>query len=452
MLRDDVISPEYREMQKTLHEQSEEYGISSLMGGHLVQETIDHYKPDSVLDYGCGKGMLKLQFGDIVREYDPAIPGKDGEPEPADLVVCTDVLEHIEPDKLDAVLDHIRSLARKAAYLIISTREAKKTLPDGRNAHLIIETPEWWQERLKVYFDIKKWHPEPGGVLAVAVPYLTMGEVHGIGVMSDDERFEHCKINVAVTDKRVKITPAHDRVGILLCYGPSLEDTWQSAIQEFHVIGNADIVSVSGAHDYVIERGIVPKYHVECDPRKHKGDMVTLIDPRVEYLMASCCHPEVIEKFKDANLTLWHLDNGKATYRIGRELEPNAMLVGGGGSVGLRAINLLYMMGYRRFIIHGMDCSYRDDGTTHAGAHTGKKTQKIEVMCKGRRFVTAPVLLTYLKNFDGMRQHCGDPTVDPTKMEIILRGDGLLQHAVLTAGAGEAGQMPGEGMKHTEAA
>jgi hypothetical protein len=454
MPSDELISPEYREMQKTLHEAVEVYGVSSGKNTDFVQEFIDQHDAKSVLDYGCGKGLLKQKLGDIVREYDPGIPGKDGEPEPADVVVCMDVLEHIEPDKLDAVLDHIRSLARKAVYVKIATREALKTLPDGRNAHLIVETPEWWRERLSIYFDVKIWDSASDGTVChgALVPYLTMGEVHGIGVMTDEERFEHCRVNVAVTDKRVKIIPAHDRVCILLCYGPSLEDTWQSAIQEFHVIGNADIVSVSGAHDYVIERGIVPKYHVECDPRKHKGDMVTLIDPRVEYLMASCCHPDVIAKFKDANLTLWHLDNGKATYRIGRELEPNAMLVGGGGSVGLRAINLLYMMGYRRFIIHGMDCSYRDDGTTHAGAHTGKKTQKIEVMCKGRRFVTAPVLLTYLKNFDGMRQHCGDPTVDPTKMEIILRGDGLLQHAVLTAGAGEAGQMPGEGMKHTEAA
>jgi hypothetical protein len=62
----------------------------------------------------------------------------------ADLVVCTDVLEHVEPELLDTVLRHLRSLARKAVFVVIATRPSNKTLSDGRNAHLIVETAEWW--------------------------------------------------------------------------------------------------------------------------------------------------------------------------------------------------------------------------------------------------------------------------------------------------------------------
>ena len=34
--------------------------------------------------------------------------------------------------------------ADKFAFFAISTRPAKKTLPDGRNAHLTVQSPDWW--------------------------------------------------------------------------------------------------------------------------------------------------------------------------------------------------------------------------------------------------------------------------------------------------------------------
>jgi hypothetical protein len=103
-----------------------------------------------VLDYGCGKGNLG-----IGRKYDPAIPEYAKDPDPADLVVCTDVLEHIEPECLEDVLKHIQSKCRKKAFFVISTRPAKKILPDGRNAHLIIQPSGWWVSTLSRYFSIE---------------------------------------------------------------------------------------------------------------------------------------------------------------------------------------------------------------------------------------------------------------------------------------------------------
>ena len=35
--------------------------------------------------------------------------------------------------------------AKKFVFFAISTRAAKKTLPDGRNAHLTVQSPDWWQ-------------------------------------------------------------------------------------------------------------------------------------------------------------------------------------------------------------------------------------------------------------------------------------------------------------------
>src|SRR5262245_55345835 len=96
-----LITPEYIEQNRLLHERVPEYGMSGQRWGRYVERLITEEKFVSVLDYGCGKGTLaKVLVGYNVAEYDPAVPGKDGRPQPAELVVCTDVLEHIEPELL----------------------------------------------------------------------------------------------------------------------------------------------------------------------------------------------------------------------------------------------------------------------------------------------------------------------------------------------------------------
>ena len=147
-----LISPAYLESQRALHADPRGYGGKGSRWAETVAHVAAQHGCGSILDYGCGQGTLKRALsGSVftVREYDPAIAGKDGMPAFADLVVCTDVLEHIEPDKLDAVLSHLRGLARKALLLVVSIRPANKVLPDGRNAHLIIESREWWQARVE---------------------------------------------------------------------------------------------------------------------------------------------------------------------------------------------------------------------------------------------------------------------------------------------------------------
>jgi hypothetical protein len=75
-------------------------------------------------------------------------------PEPADLVVCRDVMEHVEGDCIDAVLVHIARLALRAAVFAIACHPAHQSLPDGRNTHCSIHPPEWWRERLQQHFEL----------------------------------------------------------------------------------------------------------------------------------------------------------------------------------------------------------------------------------------------------------------------------------------------------------
>lgn len=163
-----LISETYRELNKKLHEDVQGYGESSGKWATIVETLAHAAKTGIVLDYGAGKGKLAEACPSlVVREYDPAIPGKDALPLPAEMVVCTDVLEHIEPDYLGAVLDDLQRVTLNIGFFTVSTRLAKKTLADGRNAHLIVEQPEWWLPKIMQRFTLMQFNQLNGEFLVI---------------------------------------------------------------------------------------------------------------------------------------------------------------------------------------------------------------------------------------------------------------------------------------------
>lgn len=175
-----VISPAYLELQKEMHGRPEGYGDKGDRWAPAVADLVSRFGATSVLDYGCGAGALMRALRPLVgaavrlSEYDPAITGKDEWPSPADLIVVTDVLEHVEPDRLSFALYCIHTLARRATFAVVSTRTASRTMADGRNAHLIVQPEEWWLESLeeagfKVEPGPKSPHPKPSRELSVVL-------------------------------------------------------------------------------------------------------------------------------------------------------------------------------------------------------------------------------------------------------------------------------------------
>lgn len=169
-----TISAEYLEQQKQLHE-NPNYGVASLQFAPLVVDFADQIKAKSISDYGAGKcnllkKMHELGWSDFQYfPYDPAFP-EYGPPTKADLVCCIDVLEHIEPPYLEAVLNDLKNITIKAGLLTIHTGPAIKTLTDGRNAHLIQQPASWWLPRLCERFEIAHLQRVPNGFWVVVEP------------------------------------------------------------------------------------------------------------------------------------------------------------------------------------------------------------------------------------------------------------------------------------------
>lgn len=151
-----MITEEYRKLNEELHKRNEKYGTSGQKHADRVLRIAHALKEGEwILDYGAGKGTLADALPMIpFKNYDPAVPEWSSAPEPAAIVTCTDVLEHIEPELLTSVLDDLQRVTKKFLYLNVATRPAKKTLADGRNAHLIVEQHKFWLTHLLDRFDI----------------------------------------------------------------------------------------------------------------------------------------------------------------------------------------------------------------------------------------------------------------------------------------------------------
>lgn len=147
-----MLSEEYKSQLSTLHKKA--FGSNKELHPE-VKKLLDSNKIQSLLDFGCGKGLIsnaiKEQYPTIdLYSYDP-ITSPIELPNKVDMIFSSDVIEHIEPEYLDETLDMLFSTATKVQYHLIACNPAKKTLPDGRNAHLIIEKPSWWRDKLAKY-------------------------------------------------------------------------------------------------------------------------------------------------------------------------------------------------------------------------------------------------------------------------------------------------------------
>lgn len=152
-----LISDSYRIEQQKLH-QIPQYGVASLYFSPLIADVYKKGGCKSISDYGAGKKRLLegLAIAGVIPEnyfpYDPAFP-EYGPPKPADLVVCCDVLEHVETEFIENVLQDLSRLTLKLGLLTVHSGPAEKTLSDGRNAHLNQKPASWWFPKICQYFE-----------------------------------------------------------------------------------------------------------------------------------------------------------------------------------------------------------------------------------------------------------------------------------------------------------
>ncbi len=131
------------------------YGTSGENKAKWIVPYLQELKPfpQTVLDYGCGRcNLVKTLEVEYIWQYDPAIEEFAAKPKRKfDVIICTDVLEHIYEKDLTWILKDIRSFSHNV-FFTICTRIAAEILPDGSNAHKTIKSSAWWQKKIQRFF------------------------------------------------------------------------------------------------------------------------------------------------------------------------------------------------------------------------------------------------------------------------------------------------------------
>lgn len=128
----------------------------------------------TILDYGCGNGShwdkkvldgfkttLTEKIGCKLQSFYRYDPGKkEYNRKPSckfDMIICTDVLEHIPLTEIPSVLNEINSYLYDDGiiYMSINTKLSSNCFINGENMHITILEPKKWENIVKKHINKK---------------------------------------------------------------------------------------------------------------------------------------------------------------------------------------------------------------------------------------------------------------------------------------------------------
>ncbi|MFH1706134.1 MAG: class I SAM-dependent methyltransferase [Patescibacteria group bacterium] len=144
--------------------------------------TNELFKPESVLDVGCAYGFVVKRFQDLGVpatgvEYSPYAVSRavtqeiiEGDVRDLsrfkdnsfDLVIGTELLEHVPEDDLFKAVNEMRRVAKRFVFLLICTAGSEHIESRGGQgdpSHITMKTRQWWEsffKRLDIKRDLEK--------------------------------------------------------------------------------------------------------------------------------------------------------------------------------------------------------------------------------------------------------------------------------------------------------
>ncbi len=206
---------------------------------------------------------------------------------------------------------------------------------------------------------------------------------------------------------------SHDGTFVIVGSGPSLP-LFADAIRDEQANGRP-VCAVKGAHDFLCENEILPELFCSVEPRDRRENLKHA-NPYTTYLLASRVHPVVFDHLKDRKVVRWHSWSDQPECDVWRGV--GKFGIGGGTTSGLRAINVGYVLGFRKFRLYGLDSCLADDKSTKR--FTGEKAGAIiDVIVGGRTFWCNHAMAQQAQDFQQLYKVMPDMTVESF-------GDGLI--------------------------
>lgn len=254
---------------------------------------------------------------------------------------------------------------------------------------------------------------------------MTLYELNGV-VMETATPTPIIQANIIASKSR-DIVPIYDlpewregRAAAVVGGGPSLANNLDK-LKEYDII-----FACGSVHDYLVNNGIIPTYCVLVDPDPlviNYLKNIYHIDNKCKYLISSQCAPETFEHLKYNPAYVWHAGGNEELFRTGD------IAVGGGCTVGTRAMVIAMCLGYNTLHLFGMDSCITEEGVHHAYDFDNPEVEKIGPIHEialggrdGRKFKVAEYMLGQIFDFKNLLGHCAN------RIRVEVHGGGALAY------------------------
>ena len=206
--------------------------------------------------------------------------------------------------------------------------------------------------------------------------------------------------------------------------GPSLKRNWKKLRDS-----GTDIIACNAACQFLLERGVVPKYMFCFDADPLIYEFFTK-HPDITYLIASRVPPPTWDLLEGCKVAVWHSGGDTNIEALlqkhGRTDENAEPMVTGGTAAVTRCMHLVQPLGYTDIHVWGADSSFIEEDTHIRQSTTLER--RINILLDKRTFETAPWMARQVEDFKILVP----AFTSFYRIPITVHGDGLLPHVALT--------------------
>lgn len=194
--------------------------------------------------------------------------------------------------------------------------------------------------------------------------------------------------------------PPNNREAVIVGSGPSVRD--HLADIRRRVSRGAALISMNGSLRWLVKRRLIPSSHIVLDGRPENVQFVEDVPPQTALLLASQCHPDVFDAVTShPKVIVWHAALNEEMERVVTDAAGDRapMVLGGGCTVGMRALYLAFTSGFRRIHVYGMDGSYHGDEHHAFAQPLNDGEARMTIVMAGREYICAPWMLRQANEF-----------------------------------------------------
>lgn len=273
-------------------------------------------------------------------------------------------------------------------------------------------------------------HPRPHEVLTGWVPMVW--KIDGISradldvICNTEQAVIHDHVRAAMARNGAEPltgNPDHYRHVCIVGSGPSLGDPETLDELKFMIGAGHAVWALNGAHDWLIDHGIVPDAMVLTDSRPDNAAFLRRPHKAVTYYLASQCHPSTFDALARHKVVLFHNNTPGVADLLETLTTAELPILSGGTTVAMKALVIARVRGFKTFHLYGIDSCYRG-AENHAFPQPVHNEERVLDTFLGedhRHFRCAPWMVTQAQDFQKLAAELAEDDCI-----VHVAGDGML--------------------------